>query len=200
MGDYTLYDAATMKELDGGQFGVESIQVHPAPTQMDAAYREVCVLQGMEPDTVEEVPLGRLEDILSANEVPPVTIQEPAPLDTYPVPDNKASIEALSSTGYADEDMLPLSLNRAYEFMEDGFTVYHIDGGKASMCMDAEDLDSLPEGAILAIPREEWEQSHAFDIRIIQYLFKLRLLSCYVPFPHMNGGSFRSFLPLQDTR
>ena len=164
--DYTLYDAATMKELDGGQFGVESIQVHPAPTQMDAAYREVCVLQGMEPDTVEEVPLGRLEDILSANEVPPVTIQEPAPLDTYPVPDNKASIEALSSTGYADEDMLPLSLNRAYEFMEDGFTVYHIDGGKASMCMDAEDLDSLPEGAILAIPREEWEQSHAFDIRI----------------------------------
>ena len=161
--DYTLYDALTMKERDGGQFRVESIEAHPAPTQMDAAYREVCVLQGMEPVIAEVVSLDLLEDIHAANELPPATVVS---LDTYPVPDETVSMDALTAAGYSDGDMLPMTLDRANEFMEDGFTVYHIDGGEASMCMETKDLDALPADAVCAIPREEWEASHAFDVQI----------------------------------
>ena len=161
--DYTLYDALTMKERDGGQFSVESMEKHPATTQMDAAYREVCVLQGMEPVISEVVSLDLLEGIHAANELPPATV---VPLDTYPVPDETVSMDALTAAGYSDGDMLPMTLDRANEFMEDGFTVYHIDGGEASMCMETKDLDALPADAVCAIPREEWEASHAFDVQI----------------------------------
>ena len=185
--DYTIYDAATMKELDGGQFSADSVKAHPAMTQMDAAYREVCVLQGLEPVHTEDVPLYRLDEIRSANEIPAApdkqeqesdttrlkeiehyAVEESAILlDTYPMPDDSVSMGDLEGAGYLDGDMLPITRDRAYEIMDQGLTVYSIvDGGTAEMCLDSSDIDALPVDALFSVPQEEWEESTAFDEKI----------------------------------
>ena len=156
---------STMQEIDGGQFGMNSIEPHPAPTQMDAAFREVCVLQGMEPVKTEAVPLDKLDELLAANES--IVVPEPVPLDTYPVPDNSMSMDAFPEHNYPDDDLLPLSRERAYALMDDGFTVYSVqDAGGAVMCLDRDEIDALPADTLFAVAKEEWEESPAFDERI----------------------------------
>ena len=154
--DYTLYDAATMKELDGGQFRTDSIKAHPAMTQMDAAYREVCVLQGLEPVHTEDVPLYRLEEIRSANEVPSVQeLQMDAP-EKEDLPDPTITPRMMDRYGYADQDMLPLSRDRALELAERDATVYMLyHDGTAEMAFDSEEI--AEHDGIFGISREEWE-------------------------------------------
>ena len=160
--DYTLYDAATKLGLDGGQFGMESIEPHPAPTQMDAAFREVCVLQGMEPVRTEAVPLDKLDEILAASEA--IAVPEPASLDTYPVPDESMNMDAFAEHNYHDDDLLPLSWDRAYDLVDNGFTVYSVQNvGGAVMCLDRDEIDALPKDTLFAVAKAEWEDSPAFD-------------------------------------
>ena len=185
--DYTLYDADSMKAIDGGQFSVEGAKMHPAETLMDGAFKEVCILQGLEPVQVEPVPLEKLNEITEANDLPPApdkqeqeaddprlkeiehyAVEESAVLlDTYPMPDDTVSVGDLEGAGYLDGDMLPITRDRAYEMMDQGLTVYGIvDGGTAEMCLDSSDIDALPVDALFSIPQEEWEESTAFDEKI----------------------------------
>ena len=189
--DYTLYDADSMKALDGGQFSVEGAKMHPAETLMDGAFKEVCVLQGLEPVQVEPVPLEKLDEITAANDLPPTpdkqeqeadnsrlkeiehyAVEESAVLlDTYPMPDDSVSMSDLEGAGYLDGDMLPITRDRAYEMMDQGLTVYGIvDGGTAEMCLDSSDIDVLPIDALLSVPQEEWEESKPFDEKIRERL------------------------------
>jgi len=88
-------------------------------------------------------------------------------LDTYPMPDDSMNMADLEGAGYLDGDMLPLSRDRALDLLEQGLTVYGIvDGGTAEMCLDSTDIDALPIDAIFSVPREEWEDSTAFDDKI----------------------------------
>ncbi|MBR0159741.1 MAG: DUF4316 domain-containing protein [Oscillospiraceae bacterium] len=88
-------------------------------------------------------------------------------LDTYPMPDDSVNMGDLEGAGYLDGDMLPISRDRAYEMMEQGFTVYGIvDGGAAELCLDSSDIDALPLDALFSVPKEEWEESTAFDDKI----------------------------------
>lgn len=185
--DYTLYDAGSMKALDGGQFSVEGAKMHPAETLMDGAFKEVCVLQGLEPVQVEPVPLEKLDEITAANDLPPApdkqeqeadnsrlkeiehyAVEESAMLlDTYPMPDDTVSMGDLEGAGYLDGDMLPITRDRAYEMMDQGLTVYGIvDGGTAEMCLDNSDIDALPVDALFSVPKDEWEESQSFDDKI----------------------------------
>ncbi|MBQ2633839.1 MAG: DUF4316 domain-containing protein, partial [Oscillospiraceae bacterium] len=85
-------------------------------------------------------------------------------LDTYPMPDDSVSMGDLEGAGYLDGDMLPISRDRAYEMMDQGLTVYGIvDGGTAELCLDSSDIDALPVDALFSVPKEEWEESTAFD-------------------------------------
>ena len=88
-------------------------------------------------------------------------------LDTYPMPDDSVSLSDLKGAGYLDGDMLPITRDRAYEMMDQGFTVYGIvDGGAAELCLDSSDIDALPLDALFSVPKEEWKESTAFDDRI----------------------------------
>ena len=185
--DYTLYDADSMKAIDGGQFSVEGAKMHPAETLMDGAFKEVCILQGLEPVQVEPVPLEKLNEITEANDLPPApdkqeqeadnsrlkeiehyAVEESAVLlDTYPMPDDTVSMGDLEGAGYLDGDMLPITRDRAYEMMDQGLTVYGIvDGGTAEMCLDNSDIDALPVDALFSVPKDEWEESQSFDDKI----------------------------------
>ena len=185
--DYTIYDADSMKAIDGGQFSVEGAKMHPGETLMDGAFQEICILQGLEPVQVEPLPLEKLDQITVVNNLPFApdkqeqeadnpslkeiehsTVETSAALlDTYPMPDDSVSMGDLEGAGYLDGDMLPITRDRAYEMMEQGFTVYGIvDGGAAELCLDSSDIDALPVDALFSVPKEEWEESTAFDDKI----------------------------------
>ena len=82
-------------------------------------------------------------------------------LDEYPMPEPALTYADLSASGYLDDDMLPLSKNRALELFEQDLTIYTIlDGGEASMAFDRVDIEE--HGGIFAVLQEEWEESTAF--------------------------------------
>lgn len=140
--------------------------MHPAATVMDGAFQEVCVLQGLEPTKVETVPLEKLEEILAANAIPPQPEKAPsvAALDTYPLPDIGVAANALEEAGYMAGDMLPLSMETAKALCERDCSIYAIvDGGKAELCYNTDDIDERPVETVFAIPREEWEGSIGFQ-------------------------------------
>ena len=80
-------------------------------------------------------------------------------LDEYPVPDDSLTLDGLTE----DTDLLPLSREQAVIFLEQDMTVYMVEAGKdPAMVFEPDDIMELPEGMMLAVPREEWEQSPDF--------------------------------------
>lgn len=88
-------------------------------------------------------------------------------LDEYPMPDPVLTQDDLEKCGYLDNDLLPLSKERAYELLERDLTVYMIqDGEHPEMAFDSTDLDA--HDGIFAVDREEWEQSEQFHEKIME--------------------------------
>ena len=87
---------------------------------------------------------------------------EPSVPDGYPVPDPAISIAAMNAYGYTDDNMLPLTLDRAIELYEKDMTVYMLHGGNvASIALDREDITR--HTGIFAISRSEWEKSPEYQ-------------------------------------
>ena len=160
--DYTLYDAATMKQLDGGQLDGQDLG-------RSAAVSHICEDLGMGGKSVKYAPLSMIETLqeqssqqtaeAAAAQLPDA--QEQA-LDEYPMPDPALTQDDLEKCGYMDSDLLPLSKERAYELMERDLTVYIIqEGENPAMAFDTADLDA--HDGILAVSRKEWEESQEFD-------------------------------------
>ena len=77
-----------MKHIDGGQFSVEGARMHPSETLMEGAFKEACILKGMEPTQAEPLPLEKLEEITAANDLAPVPeLEKDAPEQEYVFPD-----------------------------------------------------------------------------------------------------------------
>jgi len=90
--------------------------------------------------------------------------EEDVPLDTYPVPDETMRMDAFAEHNYPDDDLLPLSRDRAYELVDSGLTVYSVqDVGGAIMCWDRDEIDALPSDTLFAVAKDEWESSPEFD-------------------------------------
>ena len=160
--DYTLYDAATMKQLDGGQLNGPDLG-------RSAAVSHICKDLGLGDKSIKYAPLSMIETLqeqasqqtaeAAAAQLPDA--QEQA-LDEYPMPDPALTQDDLEKCGYMDSDLLPLSKERAYELMERDLTVYIIqEGENPAMAFDTADLDA--HGGIFAVSREEWEESPEFD-------------------------------------
>ncbi len=80
-------------------------------------------------------------------------------LDEYPVPDDSLTLDGLTE----DTDLLPLFREQAVIFLEQDMTVYMVEAGKnPAMVFEPDDIMELPKGMMLAVPREEWEQSPEF--------------------------------------
>ena len=169
--DYTLYDAATRKQLDGGQLDAPELP-------LSTAALKICEMHGMGGQTIQYAPLSMIETLqeaavqqmqTAAKAAAPETTQLPdAPeqhLDEYPMPDPTLTQDDLEKCGYLDGDLLPLSKERAYELMERDLTVYIIqEGENPAMAFDTADLDA--HDGIFAVTREEWEESPAFDAQV----------------------------------
>ncbi len=81
--------------------------------------------------------------------------------DVYPMPDPTLTIADRDAYGYTEDDMLPLSADRAAELYEKDFTVYMLyNGNGAGMAFDRDDIDG--HTGMFGINREEWEQSQEY--------------------------------------
>ena len=170
--DYTLYDAATMKQLDGGQLDAPELP-------LSTAALKICEMHGMGGQSIQYAPLSMIETLQEAAvqqmqaaaqaAAPEVTQLPDAPeqtLDEYPMPDPALTQDDLEKCGYLDGDLLPLSKERAYELMAQDLTVYMVQQGEnPAMAFDTADLDA--HDGIFAVTREEWEESPAFDTQVM---------------------------------
>ena len=169
--DYTLYDAATMKQLDGGQLDAPELP-------LSTAALKICEMHGMGGQSIRYAPLSMIETLQEAAvqqmqaaaqaAVPEVTQLQDAPeqtLDEYPMPDPALTQDDLEKCGYLDGDLLPLSKERAYELMAQDLTVYMVQQDEPpAMAFDTADLDA--HDGIFAVTREEWEDSPSFDAQV----------------------------------
>ena len=169
--DYTLYDAATMKQLDGGQLDAPELP-------LSTAALKICEMHGMGGQSIRYAPLSMIETLQEAAvqqmqaaaqaAVPEVTQLPDAPeqtLDEYPMPDPALTQDDLEKCGYLDGDLLPLSKERAYELMAQDLTVYMVQQDEPpAMAFDTADLDA--HDGIFAVTREEWEDSPSFDAQV----------------------------------
>ena len=169
--DYTLYDVATMKQLDGGQLDAPELP-------LSTAALKICEMHDMGGQSIQYAPLSMIETLQEAvvqqmqaeakAAAPETTMLPDAPehhLDEYPMPDPALTQDDLEKCGYLDGDLLPLSKERAYELMERDLTVYMVQQGEnPAMAFDTADLDA--HDGIFAVTREEWEESPAFDAQV----------------------------------
>ena len=163
--DYTLYDVATMKQLDGGRLDGENMG-------RSEVIGNICEDLGMGGKSIKYAPISMIETLqeaayqqtaeAAAAQLPDA--QEQA-LDEYPMPDPTLTQDDLEKCGYLDGDLLPLSKERAYELMAQDLTVYMVQQGEnPAMAFDTDDLDA--HDGIFAVTREEWEDSPAFDTQV----------------------------------
>ena len=160
--DYTLYDVATMKQMDGGQLDGPDMG-------RSAAVSHICKDLGLGDKSIKYAPLSMIETLQEAayqQTAEAVATQLPdaqeQALDEYPMPDPALTQDDLEKCGYLDGDLLPLSKERAYELMERDLTVYIVqEGENPEMAFDTADLDA--HDGIFAVSREEWEESPEFD-------------------------------------
>ena len=169
--DYTLYDAATRKQLDGGQLDAPELP-------LSTAALKICEMHDMGGQSVQYAPLSMIETLQEAavqqmqaaaqDAAPETTMLPDTPeqhLDEYPMPDPALTQDDLEKCGYLDGDLLPLSKERAYELMAQDLTVYMVQQGEnPAMAFDTADLDA--HDGIFAVTREEWEESPVFDAQV----------------------------------
>ena len=169
--DYTLYDVATRKQLDGGQLDAPELP-------LSTAALKICEMHNMGGQSIQYAPLNMIETLQEAAvqqmqtaaqaATPETTMLPDAPehhLDEYPMPDPSLTQDDLEKCGYLDGDLLPLSKERAYELMAQDLTVYMVQQGEnPAMAFDTDDLDA--HNGIFAVTREEWEESPAFEAKV----------------------------------
>ena len=169
--DYTLYDVATRKQLDGGQLDAPELP-------LSTAALKICEMHDMGGQSIQYAPLSMIETLQEAAvqqmqaaaqaTTPETTMLPDAPeqhLDEYPMPDPALTQDDLEKCGYLDGDLLPLSKERAYELMAQDLTVYMVQQGEnPAMAFDTADLDA--HDGIFAVTREEWEESPAFEAKV----------------------------------
>ena len=168
--DYTLYDVATMKQLDGGQLDGTDIGRSEAVSHIcenlglggkSIKYASLSMIE-----TLQEAASQQMQEQVSQQTAETAAAQLPdaqeQALDEYPMPDPVLTQDDLEKCGCLDSDLLPLSKEWAYELMERDLTVYIIqEGENPAMAFDTADLDD--HDGIFAVSREEWEESPEFD-------------------------------------
>ena len=170
--DYTLYDAASMKELDGGQLDM------PELSRMKAVL-QICDDNDLGRDSVKYAPLSMIETLQEAayqqmqaeasqmaasSQLPEA--QEQA-LDEYPMPDEQVSTPDMQEYGYFYDGMLPVTRERALELDAAGLTVYVLhEDNTESMVFDPQEI--MEHGGLFGVDREEWEKSPQFHEKVME--------------------------------
>ena len=170
--DYTLYDAASMKELDGGQLDM------PELSRMKAVL-QICDDNDLDSTSLRHAPLSMIETLQEAayqqmqaeasqmaasSQLPEA--QEQA-LDEYPTPDEQVSTPDMQKYGYSYDGMLPVTRERALELDAAGLTVYVLhEDNTESMVFDPQEI--MEHGGLFGVDREEWEKSPQFHEKVME--------------------------------
>ena len=170
--DYTLYDAASMKEMDGGQLDM------PELSRMKAVL-QICDDNDLGRDSVKYAPLSMIETLQEAAyqqmqaEVSQMTASSQLPeaqeqaLDEYPTPDEQVSTPDMQEYGYSYDGMLPVTRERALELDAAGLTVYVLhEDNTESMVFDPQEI--MEHGGLFGVDREEWEKSPQFHEKVME--------------------------------
>ena len=170
--DYTLYDAASMKELDGGQLDM------PELSRMKAVL-QICDDNDLDRDSVKYAPLSMIETLQEAAyqqmqaEVRQMAASSQLPeaqeqaLDEYPTPDEQVSTPDMQKYGYSYDGMLPVTRERALELDAAGLTVYVLhEDNTESMVFDPQEI--MDHGGLFGVDREEWEKSPQFHEKVME--------------------------------
>lgn len=81
--------------------------------------------------------------------------------DDYPMPDPKLTISDRDAYGYTENDILPLSKERAVELFEQDVPVYMLyDDNSANMAFDRDDIDG--HIGMFGVNREEWDAAREY--------------------------------------
>ena len=154
---YTLYDKATMRQLDGGQMELADEGGSPQERFRAAADRIVSGEPNMDGASLEFAPVGMINVLREAAE-------RAAPETAVESRDPEYTMEDLERCGYLDGDLLPLSQDRALELIDRDMTVYiMVIGDTPIMAFDRAEIEEQQPGALFAVPREEWEESRDFQ-------------------------------------
>ena len=170
--DYTLYDAVSMKEMDGGQLDM------PELSRMKAVL-QICDDNDLGRDSVKYAPLSMIETLQEAAyqqmqaEVGQMTASSQLPeaqeqaLDEYPMPDEQVSTPDMLKYGYSYDGMLPVTRERALELDAAGLTVYVLhEDNTESMVFDPQEI--MEHGGLCGVDREEWEKSPQFHEKVME--------------------------------
>ncbi len=170
--DYTLYDAASMKELDGGQLDA------PELSRMKAVF-QICDDNDLDSTSVRHAPLSMIETLQEAAyqqmqaEVSQVAASAQLPeaqeqaLDEYPMPDEQVSAPDMQEYGYSYDGMIPVTRERALELDAAGLTVYVLhEDNTESMVFDPQEI--MDHGGLFGVDREEWEKSPQFHEKVME--------------------------------
>ena len=170
--DYTLYDVASMKELDGGQLDM------PELSRMKAVL-QICDDNDLGRDSVKYAPLSMIETLQEAAyqqmqaEVSQMAASSQLPeaqeqaLDEYPMPDEQVSTPDMQEYGYSYDGMLPVTRERALELDAAGLTVYVLhEDNTESMVFDPQEI--MDHGGLFGVDREEWEKSPQFHEKVME--------------------------------
>ncbi len=170
--DYTLYDAASMKELDGGQLDA------PELSRMKAVL-QICDDNDLDSTSLRHAPLSMIETLQEAAyqqmqaEVGQMAASSQLPeaqeqaLDEYPTPDEQVSTPDMQKYGYSYDGMLPVTRERALELDAAGLTVYVLhEDNTESMVFDPQEI--MEHGGLFGVDREEWEKSPQFHEKVME--------------------------------
>ena len=170
--DYTLYDAASMKELDGGQLDM------PELSRMKAVL-QICDDNDLDSTSLRHAPLSMIETLQEAAyqqmqaEVGQMAASSQLPeaqgqaLDEYPTPDEQVSTPDMQEYGYSYDGMLPVTRERALELDAAGLTVYVLhEDNTESMVFDPQEI--MEHGGLFGVDREEWEKSPQFHEKVME--------------------------------
>ena len=165
--DYTIYDAASAKALDGGV-------LDDTGQLLSAAALTVCKLHNIGyAAPIRLAPLELLSGLQEANELPlgaddqitDATVKSAAaPLPDlpqleqgYPMPDPTVDFAQMYQFGYTDGNtMLPLSKERARELFLQDVPIFVLNSDNTEyMALDTNDLDT--HSGIFGVERTEWE-------------------------------------------
>ena len=170
--DYTLYDAASMKELDGGQLDMPEISRMKAVLQ-------ICDDNDLGSTSLRHAPMFMIETLQEAAyqqmqaETSQMTASSQLPeaqeqaLDEYPMPDEQVSTPDMQEYGYSYDGMLPVTRERALELDAAGLTVYVLhEDNTESMVFDPQEI--MDHGGLFGVDREEWEKSPQFHEKVME--------------------------------
>lgn len=137
--DYTFYDAASKKAMDGGQLDNPNFSISEAAKAVCELYEApmddmAAVANELPEEFVEPAPRdyrAELADHFSKEDERPWDTD--TKLDEYPMPDKNCAFADLEEQGIYDERFLPISKETAAEMFDCGLSVYAVIYGSMSV-------------------------------------------------------------------